>query len=136
MLNIHPVHLIGSPKALACETFAATAWTRFQDIPALESSGLKFIQGSVSAVDFGAKVAHILDTQSQSSRSKPYDYLIASSGLRRVFPTVPQSLRRNEFLEEANRHMKEVQTAQEGVVVVGGGKLCTEIPRRLPADVW
>ncbi|KAJ5114263.1 FAD-dependent pyridine nucleotide-disulfide oxidoreductase [Penicillium alfredii] len=124
-------HLIGSPKALACETFAATAWTRFQDIPALESSGLKFIQGSVSSVDFGAKVAHILDTQSQSSRSKPYDYLIASSGLRRVFPTVPQSLRRNEFLEEANRHMKEVQTAQEGVVVVGGGAVGVEMAAEL-----
>lgn len=115
------VHLIGSPKALACEKFAPESWTRFQDIPALKSPNVNFIHGSVSTVDSAAKVAHILDTETKTNRAEPFDYVIAGSGLRRVFPTVPQSLRRSEFLTEAQQHMDDVRRAREGVVVVGGG---------------
>lgn len=115
------VHLIGSPKALACEKFAPEAWTRFQDIPGLKCPELKFIQGSVSSVDFNAKVANIVDAETNSNRTEPYDYLIAGSGLRRSFPTVPQSLWRDEFLKEARQHMTDVKEAREGVVIVGGG---------------
>jgi hypothetical protein len=115
------VHLIGSPKALACEKFASEAWTRFQDIPGLRSPDLSFIQGSVSSVDFSAKVAHIVDADTNNNRMEPYDYLVAGSGLRRSFPTVPQSLRRDEFLKEAREHMTNVEQARDGIVVVGGG---------------
>ena len=115
------VHLIGSPKALACEKFAPEAWTRFQDIPGLKCPELSFIQGSVSSVDFNSKVAHIVDSETNSTRTEPYDYLNAGSGLRRSFPTVPQSLRRDEFLKEARQHMMNVKEAREGVVIVGGG---------------
>lgn len=114
-------HLIGSPKALASEKFAAEAWTRFQDIPGLKSPDLSFIQGSVSSVDFNAKEAHIVDSETKNSRTEPYDYLIAGSGLRRSFPTVPQSLRREEFLKEAREHMTDVKQAQDGIVIIGGG---------------
>lgn len=120
-LTDSPDHLIGSPKALACEKFASESWTRFRDIPALESPDFHFIQGSVSGVDCAAKVARILETETQNTRTEPYDYLVVGSGLRRVFPAVPRSLRRAEFLEEAKQHAKDVRNAQGGVVIVGGG---------------
>ncbi|CAG8358813.1 unnamed protein product [Penicillium salamii] len=123
-------HLIGSPKALACKKFAAEAWTRFQDIPGLKSPDLSFIQGSVSRVDFKNKVAHIVDSE-KNDRAESYDYLIAGSGLRRSFPTVPQSLRRDEFLKEAEGHMAHVENAHDGVVVVGGGAVGVEMAAEL-----
>jgi NADH dehydrogenase FAD-containing subunit len=87
----------------------------------LKSPDLTFIQGSVSSVDFAGKIAHIVDAETKVNRTEPYDYLIASSGLRRSFPTVPQSLRRDEFLKEAKEHMENVKNARDGVVIVGGG---------------
>ena len=119
--DFFPDHLIGSPKSLACEKLAARTWTRFQDIPALQSPDFNFIQGSVSKVDCASKVAHILDSKTQSNRIEEYDYLVAASGLRRVFPTVPQSLRRVDFLQEVKQHVESIRNAHEGIVVVGGG---------------
>ncbi|KAJ5131564.1 uncharacterized protein N7515_007603 [Penicillium bovifimosum] len=124
-------HLIGSPKALACEKFASKAWTRFQDIPGLKYPGLAFIQGTVASVDFNGKVAHIVDAETKNNRTEPYDYLIAGSGLRRTFPTVPQSLHRNDFLQEAKDHMSDVKHARDGVVVVGGGAVGVEMAAEL-----
>ncbi|KAJ5666587.1 hypothetical protein N7462_010996 [Penicillium macrosclerotiorum] len=124
-------HLIGSPKALACEKMASESWTRFQDIPALKSPGFKFIQGSVSSVDCAAKVAHILDAETKLTRTESYDYLIVGTGLRRVFPTVPQSLHRDDFLTEAKQHMENVRKAHKGVVVVGGGAVGVEMAAEL-----
>lgn len=114
--------MIGSPKALACEKFASKAWTRFQDIPGLKNPNLTFIRGNVRSVDSKGKIAHIVDSETKATRVESYDYLIAGSGLRRTFPTVPQSLRRDDFLNEANEHKSKVKNAQNGVVVVGGGK--------------
>lgn len=116
-------HLIGSPKALACDKFAPVAWTRFENIPALKSKNLQFLQGSVNSVDPQQRVAKILDVKTNQTREEKYDYLIASSGLRRVFPTVPQSLNRDEYLMEAKKNMDKVQNAREGVVVIGGGRV-------------
>jgi hypothetical protein len=121
LADTYLVHLIGSPKSLACEKFAAESWTRYQDIPALKSPDISFIHGSVDKVDCEAKVAHILDTASKSARAESYDYLVAASGLRRVFPTVPRSFRREEFLEDVEKHSEDLRNAKEGVVVVGGG---------------
>ena len=115
-------HLIGSPKALACDKYAPKAWTRFADIPALKAPNMEFVRGSVTSVDAEQKVAEILDLQSQETRGEQYDYLIAASGLRRVFPTVPQSLCRDEYLHETKTHKDNVENAQEGVVIVGGGE--------------
>ncbi|KAJ5578799.1 uncharacterized protein N7459_007763 [Penicillium hispanicum] len=125
-------HLIGSPKSLACEKFALESWTRFRDIPALNSPDFTFIQGSVSEVNCRSKVAHILETNTKETRVEPYDYLIASSGLRRVFPTVPGSLQRTEFLREVKHHIADMRRAQEeGVAVVGGGAVGVEMAAEL-----
>ncbi|KAJ5746847.1 uncharacterized protein N7511_008543 [Penicillium nucicola] len=124
-------HLIGSPKALACDKFASQAWTRFSDIPGLKSPDLSFIQGSVSSVDFAEKVVHIIDADTKTNRAESYDYLVASSGLQRTFPTVPQSLQRDQFISEAKEHMANVKNARDGVVVVGGGAVGVEMAAEL-----
>ncbi|CAI7671165.1 unnamed protein product [Penicillium pancosmium] len=124
-------HLIGSPKSLACEKFASDSWTRFQDIPGLKSSGINFIRGSVSSVDFAAKTAHIDETDTKAKRNESYDYLVVGSGLRRTFPTVPQSQVRADFIAEAKSHAEEIQKSREGVVVVGGGAVGVEMAAEL-----
>ncbi|KAJ5266510.1 hypothetical protein N7478_009318 [Penicillium angulare] len=124
-------HLIGAPKSLACEKYASDTWRQFKDIPALKSPDFNFIQGSVNKVDCASKIAHILDTETQENRTEKYDYLIAGSGLRRVFPVVPQSLRRAEFLEEAKKHVENLRNASEGIVVVGGGAVGIEMAAEL-----
>ena len=126
-------HLIGSPKALACDKYAPKAWTRFADIPALKAPNMEFVRGSVTSVDAEQKVAEILDLQSQETRGEQYDYLIAASGLRRVFPTVPQSLCRDEYLHETKTHKDNVENAQEGVVIVGGGE--TQLMEKYLMDI-
>lgn len=75
-------------------------------------------------MDFQNKVAQILDLETKETRQEKYDFLIASTGLRRVFPTVPQSLKREEFLKEATGHKEAIRNADEGVVVIGGGNIC------------
>ncbi|PYI00474.1 FAD/NAD(P)-binding domain-containing protein [Aspergillus sclerotiicarbonarius CBS 121057] len=124
-------HLIGSPRALACEKYASKSWTKFEDIPALNSPNIRFLRGSVNSVDCQSKVARILDAQTKEMRKEKYDFLIASSGLRRVFPTVPQSLRRDEFLEEAKKHTDDIRNAHDGIVVIGGGAVGVEMATEL-----
>ncbi|PWY89881.1 apoptosis inducing factor [Aspergillus heteromorphus CBS 117.55] len=124
-------HLIGSPQALASEEYASKTWTKFADIPALQSPSVRFVQGSVSSVDCQTKIAQILDTETQETRKEKYDFLIASSGLRRGFPTVPQSLRREEFLSETRTNVDAIRHAQDGVVVIGGGAVGVEIATEL-----
>ncbi|OGM49226.1 apoptosis inducing factor [Aspergillus bombycis] len=124
-------HLIGSPKALACDKFASKTWTRFCDIPALKSPNLQIVRGSVNTVDFQNKVAQILDFETQETRQEKYDFFIAGTGLRRVFPTVPQSLKREEFLKEVLSHKEAIRGADDGVVVIGGGAVGVEMAAEL-----
>ena len=82
---------------------------------------MEFVRGSVTGINTEAKSAQILHLQTQETRHEPYDYLVAASGLRRVFPTVPQSLKREEFLKEVKMHKECVENAQDGIVIIGGG---------------
>ncbi|EPS25092.1 hypothetical protein PDE_00023 [Penicillium oxalicum 114-2] len=123
-------HLIGSPKSLLCEKLASESWTRFQDIPAIQSPHFKTVQGTVSKVDCAAKVAHILNTNTGATTAEPYDFLIVASGVRRSYPTVPQSLRRDDYLEEVKKHSGRVRKAP-GVVVIGGGAVGVEMAAEL-----
>jgi hypothetical protein len=52
-----------------------------------------------------------------------YDFLVAATGLRRVWPVVPQTHTREAYLSEVGNHIDAVRTAKEGVVVIGGGKV-------------
>lgn len=113
------VHLIGSPLALASETFQSKAWRKFRDIPALKD--VDIIRGSVSKIDNKQRKATILDKDTGAVTEKSYDFLVAATGLRRAWPVVPQSLTREDYLKETQDHINQVKGANEGVVVIGGG---------------
>jgi thioredoxin reductase len=120
-------HLISSPLALASGEFMPKAWVKFDDVPALRTSNISHIHGTVAGVDCERKVAMISDSNTGKQYEESYDYLIAASGLRREWPAVPQSLRREEYLKEAGDHIEEVRKAKEGVVVIGGGMCCQNL---------
>jgi NADH dehydrogenase FAD-containing subunit len=112
--------LIGSPLALASEKTASKSWVKFKDIPALQGPNVRYIHGSAKSVDFEKKIAVVETANGEQNES--YDFFVASSGLRRAWPVVPQSLNRNNYLDETSRHIKAVRSARESVVVIGGGK--------------
>jgi NADH dehydrogenase FAD-containing subunit len=93
---------------------------KFCSLPALQVPNLKIIQGSITAVDCGRKVATI--KTSSGGREEGYDYLIAASGLRRVFPVVPQSLSEKAYLQEAMEQVENIKSSKETIVVIGGGR--------------
>jgi NADH dehydrogenase FAD-containing subunit len=77
---------------------------KFCSLPALQAPNLKIIQGSITTIDSGRKVATI--KTSSSGREEGYDYLVAASGLRRVFPVVPQSVSEKDYLQEAKEQIE------------------------------
>lgn len=111
------VHLISAPLALASESFAPDAWTRFHEINALKT--IKKVQGSCKTVDFGERRA-LIETR-DGTVDIEYDFFVAASGLRRVWPVVPQSTFKEKYLEEAQGQIHALENAG-GVVVVGGGR--------------
>lgn len=124
-------HLIGSPLALADSDYSKKAWVKFQDIPALQHPSIKIITGSVATVDCETKTATTLDGVTKVATEHKYDFFVAASGLRRVWPVVPQSLSRKQYLVEAAEHIHAVSNAQHGVVVVGGGAVGIEMAAEL-----
>ncbi|TEA22708.1 Oxidoreductase OXR1 [Colletotrichum sidae] len=124
-------HLIGSPLAFADSDYAAKAWIKFQDLPALQRPNVRFVQGSVSKVDTATKTATVLDHVTKEPRDHSYDFFIAASGLRRQFPAVPQSLTRKQFLLEAGEQIHRSRNAPDGVVVIGGGAVGIEMAAEL-----
>lgn len=95
---------------------------RFDDIPGLETPAIKRIQGSATVVDCGKKTCIIREAGTQNQLEESYDYLIASSGLQRTWPSAPRSLTRDDYLSEAATHINRIKDAGDGVVIIGGGK--------------
>lgn len=124
-------HLIGSPLALANQTYADKAWVKFSDVPGLQHPSLQYVQGSVVDVDMKSKTACVRPYSQQHKVTYAYDYLVAASGLRRVWPVVPQSLTKQEYLSEASSHIEKVRSAKDGVVVIGGGAVGIEMAAEL-----
>lgn len=117
-----PVHLIGSPLAFATEEFAPKFWQKFDDIPALKTApGIRCVHGTVQSVDCENKTAKIVNAGTKKVYEEKYDFLVVASGLRRVWPTVPQSLTREDYLSEVLTHIESVKNSENGVVVIGGG---------------
>lgn len=123
--------MIGSPLALADADYAKKAWVKFQDLSGLQNPQVKFVHGAVSSVDCEAKKATTIDNATKEATTHDYDYFLAATGLRRVWPVVPQSLSRKQYLLEAEEHIHAVTNAQHGVVVVGGGAVGIEMAAEL-----
>ncbi|EGX90281.1 pyridine nucleotide-disulfide oxidoreductase AMID-like, putative [Cordyceps militaris CM01] len=124
-------HLIGSPLALADSNYTKKAWVKFRDIPSLQQPNIKVVIGSVTTVDCAAKTVTTLEAVTKVPTEHAYDFFVAASGLRRVWPVVPQSLSRKQYLVEAAEHIHAVSNAQHGVVVVGGGAVGIEMAAEL-----
>lgn len=119
-----PDHLIGSPLAFADESYAEKCWVKYEDVPALQQfPNIRILRGSVQSIDQERKTAKVLGAESGPEPTElQYDYLIAAAGLRRVFPVVPQSLQRKQYLFEAGDHIRAATANRHGVAVVGGGE--------------
>lgn len=124
-------HIIGSPLALASETYAEKAWVKFSDIPGLQHPAIRFIQGTVASINMKDKSAFLQPHNQQQGTEVGYDYLVAASGLRRVWPVVPQSLTKQDYLLETSNHIRKVQSSRDGVVVIGGGAVGIEMAAEL-----
>ncbi|KAF2093589.1 FAD/NAD(P)-binding domain-containing protein [Rhizodiscina lignyota] len=124
-------HTIGAPLALASEEYAAKAWIKAANIPALRHPDISWVHGSVTSIDTSKHTASITRIDTSEPEQHRYDYLIAASGLRRVWPTVPQSLTKKSYILEAERHIDAVKDAHSGVVVVGGGAVGVEMAAEL-----
>ncbi|PGH36457.1 hypothetical protein GX50_00642 [[Emmonsia] crescens] len=124
-------HLIGAPLAFASEEYASSTWRKFADIPALRTPAIKYIQGSVTRVDCERKISTIKEVGSNNEIVQKYDYLVASSGLRRTSPSTPESLNKEEYLIEIEEHIAKTKIAGDGVVVIGGGAVGIEMASEL-----
>lgn len=117
--------------ALADSAYSKKNWVKYSDIPGLKDPSINIIQGSVTSVDPATKRATVSAHLTQEKSTLEYDYLVAATGLRRVWPVVPQSLTRKQYLLEAENHINAVDNAKHGVVVVGGGAVGIEMAAEL-----
>ncbi|OTA99091.1 hypothetical protein M426DRAFT_16762 [Hypoxylon sp. CI-4A] len=124
-------HVIGSPLALSSHKYAEKAWVEFKNIPVLQRPNVRFIHGTVSKIDAESKTAAVLEQPNQEERSEAYDFFVAATGLRRVWPVVPQSARREDYLKEAGRHIDAVTKSTVPVLIVGGGAVGIEMAAEL-----
>lgn len=69
-----------------------------------------------------AKTALFVPHLARAPESLEYDYLVAATGLRRTWPSVPQSLTKAQYLDEVQSHIEKVGKARHGVAVIGGGQ--------------
>ena len=95
---------------------------RFDDIAALQKPQFRFLHGAVKGVDLEAKVARYTRHGSSETEIVEYDYLVAATGLRRAWPSIPQALTREEYLGEVRPHVEKIGHAEHGVAVIGGGE--------------
>lgn len=120
--------------AFADENYASKCWVKYEDVPALQQSpnNIRILRGSVQSIDQERKVAKVLGAESGPEATElKYDYLIAAAGLRRVFPVVPQSLLRKQYIFEASEHIQAATANRHGVAVVGGGEFALQNHRLL-----
>ncbi|OAQ60784.2 pyridine nucleotide-disulfide oxidoreductase, NAD-binding domain-containing protein [Pochonia chlamydosporia 170] len=124
-------HVVGAPLALANQSYADKAWVEFGDLPDLQRPNITFIHGTVTNVDWNSKRATVNAHGEDASSVLGYDYFVAGTGLRRVWPVVPQSFTRKGYLTEVRDHIQLAKDASHGVLVVGGGAVGIEMAAEL-----
>ncbi|OGE55891.1 hypothetical protein PENARI_c003G01832 [Penicillium arizonense] len=127
-------HLIGVPLALGSNIDASDFWKKYEDIPALQNLDIKTVQGRVDSVDCKSRVARIYQSTANDGHKiveEKYDYMIATTGLRREWPSAPKSFTREAYLAETADSVETIENAVQGVVVIGGGAVGIEIAAEL-----
>ncbi|KAF2453694.1 hypothetical protein BDY21DRAFT_387870 [Lineolata rhizophorae] len=124
-------HLIGSPLTLASKDYMQRFWRRFDEIPALQTPAIRCIRGTPTSIDCQRKVA-LVDNfgRAKNQQEIEYDFLVTATGLRRVWPVVPQSRTLVDYYSEAGAHVDAVRDAA-GAAVIGGGAVGIEIAAEL-----
>lgn len=107
---------------MASREYAKKAWVEYKNVKVLQRPNVTFVQGTVTNVDCENKTATIAVRKTQKTRVETYDFFIAATGLRRVWPVVPQALTRESYLEEVGAHCDRVLNSTAPVLVVGGGE--------------
>lgn len=125
------MHLIGCPLAFSSNEYASKIWHKFEDIPALQHPCIRWTRGSVVKIDTELLSIRIRHAGSLVETEHAYDYLVAASGLRRVYPVVPQSLTRKQYLLETADHIHGVRDIPNGLLVIGGGAVGIEMAAEL-----
>ena len=108
--------------AFANSKYSPKAWVKFKDIPNLQRPNVRFIHGTVDTINSAAKTAKVIQHDTRQVLDQSYDFLVAASGLRRAWPVVPQSSTRKAYLLEADDIISSASDAQDGVLIVGGGR--------------
>ncbi|KAI1113197.1 FAD/NAD(P)-binding domain-containing protein [Nemania sp. NC0429] len=124
-------HIIGSPLAMASKEYAEKAWVEYKHVKVLQRPNVTFVQGTVTDVDCEDKRATIVDRRTQKTRVESYDFFVAATGLRRVWPVVPQALTREAYLKEVGAHCDRVLNSTAPILVVGGGAVGIEMAAEL-----
>ncbi|KAJ8126754.1 hypothetical protein O1611_g6884 [Lasiodiplodia mahajangana] len=114
-------HLIGSPLAMASREYAEKAWVEYKHVKVLQRPNVTFVQGTITNVDCENKTATISERKTQKTRVESYDFFVAATGLRRVWPVVPQALTKEAYLAEVGAHADRVLNSTAPILVVGGG---------------
>jgi NADH dehydrogenase FAD-containing subunit len=107
---------------MASKEYAEKAWVEFKNVKVLQRPNVAFVHGTVTNVDCESKTATISERRTQKTRTERYDFFIAATGLRRVWPVVPQALTRENYLTEVGAHIERVLNSTAPVLVVGGGQ--------------
>lgn len=86
------------------------------------------MHASITQLNCEEKFATVKAIENNQDIRIPYDYFVAASGLRRTKPSAPVALTRKEYLEDVLQHIRLVETAKNGVVVIGAGEssICKE----------
>ncbi|KAI8625663.1 FAD/NAD(P)-binding domain-containing protein [Xylariaceae sp. FL1651] len=124
-------HVIGSPLALASKEYAEKAWVEYKHVKVLQRPNVTFIHGTVTDVDCARKTATISERRTKKTRIEHYDFFVAATGLRRVWPVVPQALSRKTYLMEVGAHIDRVLNSTAPILVVGGGAVGIEMAAEL-----
>jgi NADPH-dependent 2,4-dienoyl-CoA reductase/sulfur reductase-like enzyme len=88
---------------------------------------VRITQGSLTSIDADQRVASIRLSGSGGLQEFHYDFFIAATGLRRVWPVVPQSLTKEKYLAETADHIESLTGTSHGTVVIGGGAVGIEM---------
>lgn len=92
---------------------------------------MRWTRGSVTKINTDSLIASIVDSKTGEQTEQKYDYFLAATGLRRVWPVVPQSLTKKQYQIETGDHVHSVRNAVDGVVVIGGGAVGIEMAAEL-----
>jgi len=95
----------------------------------LRAPGVRWIQGSIVGVDCASKTVSFKRLHHTDLIIEEYDFFIAATGIKRQWPSAPQSLTRKEYIIEANDHAHVARNALQGVAVIGGGTFLLQYRR-------